>query len=386
MSEGTLILLIGEQASNLEAVRTALAGGEEQLSVQYIERLRTALARIAGGGVGAVLLDISSRNSASQLHDAVVALRTGTPDTPIIILGEAGDEKMAAQVLTEGALCYIPRSNWQRDLKQRVLSEIRRRKVSSHPSDRTETRSGAVIAFLGSKGGVGTTTVAMNVASALASTSKVIVAELRSPFGTLCHFFRPHRTVRGLQNLLDCAPGEIDVSDVESSLWPNRDIPGLSVLFDPDDSGAFQKLGPDQAREIVGRLSELSDTVVIDLPPSLSDETQAIVERADTLVLVVERDCLSVEAAKAKLRALEKYAIIPREAGVVVVNRVALSAPMALTDIEAQLGVPLFAVIPPAADLCASAYRAHAPVVRFDAQSLMGTSLIQLAKRLSGQL
>ncbi len=106
---------------------------------------------------------------------------------------------------------------------------------------------------------------------------------------------------------------------------------------------------------------------------------------SDILALVVERDVLSVDSAKAKLSAFESLGIVPQEAGLVIVNRVPLAAPMALPDIESQVGLPTFAVIPPAADLCAAAYRVHIPVVKLDAQSSMATSFANLAKRLSGR-
>ncbi len=382
MSETGLVLLVGGSAENLEPVKDALARDEVELSVQYIERFRTALARIAGGGVAAVLLYISSRNE-SHARDALVALRTGAPEIAIVVLCETSEEGIAAQVLSAGAVTYIVRGNWEKDLKQRVLLEMEGRRVKLQRPNRT-AGDGTLVAFLGAKGGVGTTTVAVNVAAELASASKVTLAELRRPFGTLCHFFRPHRTARGLRSLLEATPGEMDAFDVESCLWPNRAVPGLSVLFAPEQSGHVPQLDADWARRIVHKLAQLSDTAIIDLAPELSEQNRAMLGEVDTLALVVERDALALEAAKAKLGAMEEYGIGFREAGLVIVNRVPLSAPLPLTDIESQLGLPVLGVIPPAADLCASAYRAHTPVVKFDPQSLMGTSLVQLAKRLSG--
>jgi pilus assembly protein CpaE len=300
-------------------------------------------------------------------------------------LCEAEDEAWAAQMLQQGALAYVLRPNWLRDLKHNVLAGIARQPATAPRITKPSAGRGTVIAVMGAKGGVGATTVAANVASVLASTAKVILVELRPAFGSLCHFFRPHRGARGLQNLLAMNPADIGVADVESCLWPNRSIPGLRVLFAPEKPGGAPALGPDHARTILGRLSEVGDVVVVDLPPSLSESDQAILERSDTLLLAVERDALSIDAAKGKLNILDEYGILPQEAGLVIVNRVPLAAPMALADIESQFGVPTFGVIPPAADLCASAYRMHTPVVNHDAQSLMAASLVNLAKRLSGR-
>jgi len=199
---------------------------EEQLTVQHIERARTAVARIAGGGVAIVLLDISSGKAESNGTEALVQLRAAAPDVPLVIVCEVEEEASAKQMVRGGTATYLLAPNWQQDLKRRVLAETVRQQVTSVREGKTNSQKGTAIAVAGAKGGVGATTEAVNVASVLASTSKVILAELRPPFGSLCHFFRPRRAARSLDNLLAMSPEEIGAADVESCLWPNRNIPG----------------------------------------------------------------------------------------------------------------------------------------------------------------
>lgn len=381
MNESALVLLVSDSPANTQTVRDILAAGGNELAVQHIERLRTASARIAGGGVALVLLDLHARSAGAAALEAFSTLRQPASETPLLVLCEAEEEALALQMIKEGAFGYVVRSMWERDLKRRVLERIAGRDGSSNSAPSSGHKKACPIAVVGAKGGVGSTTVAANIASVLTSSASVILAELRPPFGSLCHFFRPHRSVPGLGRLLAMDARQIDAAQVESCLWPNRSIPGLKVLFGPEKPGMPDELGPRHAKEILRRLSELADTVVVDLPGSLTHTDQAVLSNCDTLLLVVERDALSVDAAKAKISLLEEHGVVPREAGVVIVNRVPLATPMSLADIEKGLGLPVFGVIPPAADLCASAYRVHTPVVKLDPQSLMTASLVQLAQR-----
>ena len=297
----SLVLLISEDDATVQSVRDSLLNSGEKLTVQQVERTRTAAARIAGGGVGAVLLDISSGNREGKRNE-VPGLRADAPGLPLIILCEAEQEALAQQMVDEGATSFVVRDDWPKDLTRKVLAELESGHSSSRRAHRASSPRAPVIAIAGAKGGVGTTTVAVNVAAVMAATSKLILAELRPPFGSLCHFFRPHRAARGLQNLLAISEIEVEREDVESCLWPNRSIPGLSVLFTSERTGNWFDVGAEQASEVVRVLAESSETLVVDLAASLSDWERGIFEAADTLALVVERDSLSIDSAKSKAR------------------------------------------------------------------------------------
>lgn len=382
MNKPSLALLVSESAAHVASVAQALQGSEEECLLQHIERVRMALARIAGGGIGLVLLDISPGHP-MRSRDAFLALRSGAPDLLLIILCELEDEPLAKEMVRDGAGSFVLSSNWQRDLKQCVLGEIARRQAALRRADRKKARKGTLVTVTGAKGGVGASTVASNVAAALAASSKVLLADLRSTAGSLCHMFRPNRGTRDLGHLLSSNGLGIGPADLEACLWSNRSIPGLSILFAPDP--ATTEMETDQMQDIVAHVADLSDACIADLPPTLSKTDRVVLDASDTVALVMERDAPSVDAARSRLKAFSDAGISPREMGLVIVNRVPLAAPLAIADIESQLGLSVLGVIPPAADLCAAAYRAHNPVVKFDARSSLAVSLVNLAQKLSGR-
>ncbi len=201
MSDPGPVLLVSDNNANVQGVREALASSEQQFALQHIERVRTALARIAGGGLTVILLDVSG-DPEGKGREALAALQAGAPDVPLIVLCASEDEPAVKQLVKETAILYLVRPKWRDELARRILA------ATAVLPDTGSGTKGTVIAITGAKGGVGATTVAVNVASLLASSYKVILAELRPPIGTLCHFFRPHRAARSLQDLLALSRAE----------------------------------------------------------------------------------------------------------------------------------------------------------------------------------
>ncbi|SPE38571.1 hypothetical protein SBA6_900009 [Candidatus Sulfopaludibacter sp. SbA6] len=242
--------------------------------------------------------------------------------------------------------------------------------------------SGAILAFVGAKGGVGTTTLALNAASLLARHHRVILTELRPQCGALYHYFRTRPAPRNLADLLAGEPARTRVADVQACLWQYTGLPGLRVLFGPQSIDEPMALSPAHVRVVLDSLAQLADYVVLDLPPACSEANRAAVQRSDLLALVLERDPICLLSARVMLEAFEKWKIMPQVAGAVVVNRVALALPFDLSEVETQLGIPLFGAIPPAPELCLAARQALTPLVVFDADSLAAGGIGQFVLHL----
>jgi pilus assembly protein CpaE len=382
MDSETLILLIDESSTGIDSVRRALGDQAAHFRLRRVPDVPTALARIWGGGVDMILMNLPDAGSSEGDRLApFLELRTGAQGVPIVILCASADENLAEHAVREGASDYLIREAYDVDLLKAVRSVTRKPDLSPALSTTLTGKRGKVLAFMGSKGGVGTTTVALNVAASLAEHHQVILAELHSELGSLAHYFQPHRSIRDIGDLLRTEA--ITSSDVVNCLWPCKTVPGLQVLFGSRSTENTEPLNPQNVRTVLAMAAEFADYVVVDLPVSLSDTNRAVFEGANFLALVIERDSVSAQAAKLILHSVDSWNAARVSMGAVIVNRSALVSPMPTSEIEHQLSIPILGLIPPAPDLCASAQNAHTPLVTFDIESLPAMALRDLSHALA---
>ncbi len=376
-----LALLVQVRPQDAESLRQGIEPSEESsIRWQSINYVETALARLAGGGVDVVLLDLSVG------LEHFLQMRVAAPDVPIVVLYDPLDLGVALEAMREGAADTLQRGQCGGS-GGKVLRTVLQRKRNvvepSGPRIPDLTPQGTVIALLGAKGGVGTTTVALNVASVLSRQHKVILAEMRPAPGTLAHYLRPYGLARNLSHWLGAHPETIGPAEAHQFLWPYKPIPGLSVLFGPQSTEECKEIGRDHAQAVCKVLAAMADYVVIDLPASLSDANRALVESADFLAIIVERDPICVQSARFMAKAIESLAGVPQPIEMVIVNRAALGAPMPLPEIDQQLGRHPLGVLPPEPDLCLAAQHAHAPLVAVQPESLLAGALTALAEKLA---
>jgi len=380
------VLLIQKDPAQTGLIRGALARhGDGVFKLQCVESMPTAQARIGGGGIDIMMLDLSLRDDhSSDGLAAFLRLRQLAPSVPVIVLYEAPEEGLALRAMRAGAADYLLKEGCSDGMSLVIRSalEVGRKHIGSRNARGAGVcNTGGVISFIGAKGGVGATTVALNVASALAKRSKVILAEIRPAFGSLLPYLKPYGQIRNLSHLMQSAETEIGAVEVGASLWPCKSVPGLRVLFGPQSAAECGELTPAKVKQVITALAGLADYVVLDLPASLSDANRAAAELSGRLVLVVEREPVCVQSAKLMTRAMEAWHGTPQPIESILVNRASLSTPMPLSEIETQMGFPSLAVIPPGPDICMGAQHAHTPVIAFQPDSLIADSLIALATK-----
>jgi pilus assembly protein CpaE len=248
-------------------------------------------------------------------------------------------------------------------------------------ADKRRARAKAtIIAFMGVKGGVGTTTAAMNTAAALTGLGSVILAEIRPMFGSLRGHFNPGRMVRGFANRGDGEMSEPDSHAIPSLLWPIPGAPGLRVLFGPQTPQDCVEIDADWATEVLYTLAAEADFVVADLPVSFSAANRAILGASHHLILVLEPNFSSLNLGKLTLEGIHSWERRPASIGAVVVKRSPEGVPISIPEMETSLQIPINGIVPPALELCVHSERARAPMIHCDPDSLVTDSFLKLAR------
>lgn len=393
MDQDPTVLLIDEDSAAIDSIRRALADQASRFKLRRVADVPTALARIWGGGIDLVLLNLAASANAVEMSGGAEnplapfrELQEKAQGVPVVILCDSAGEGLARTAVEQGASAYVLREAFAVDLLKVLLSVTGEAAVSSTaPRTLASTgKSGKIIAFMGAKGGVGTTTVSLNVAAALAGRRRVILVELHPELGSLPLYFQPHRSIRDIADLLATAgrADEMPRREWESSLWPVKNVPGLQVLFGSRSQQNSVPLDPANAARILALASEIADYVIVDLPASLSETNRAVLENSDCLALVVERDPISVQSAKLILNRVDSWKAGRLSIGAVILNRAALVSPMPFAEIDAELRVATLGVIPPAPDLCATAQHAHSPMVTLDPDCLVSVALRNLSQEI----
>ncbi|MBA2695080.1 MAG: AAA family ATPase [Actinobacteria bacterium] len=235
---------------------------------------------------------------------------------------------------------------------------------------------GRVVAVLSPKGGVGKTTVAINLAVGLARVAprSTVLVDLDIQFGDVASGLNLEPE--------NCLPEAVRGRATEDSMvlktYLSEHASGLYVLCGPrlptDADGI--------TGEHVGRLLQLLASefryVVVDTAPGLSEHTLSVLDRSSDMVLVGTMDPLGVRSLRKELDTLEQLgAAAPRQ---LVLNFADRRSGMSVTEAEQVLGSRVDLVLPSHKDVLSSVNQG-VPLLHGKARNPVVKSLNQLVGR-----
>ena len=308
----------------------------------------------------------------------MVRERPETVTLPIIMLSGLSDIQEKVNGLRVGADEYVTKPIDLRELMARVDALLKRNRLLRQSA---VARVGRVLTLVGAKGGVGTTTLALNFAALLAKAGKsVIAAEIRPDFGTFSAQLRTPSPEKNLSGILAFDPAAISEPLVASHL-SNTSF-GVRVLFGPQKVDQFVELDPVRVGATVGRLVSMADYVIIDLPSIASAAHETVIKNSGFIVLVMEPEITSTAAASVKLRQLENWGASGSMLRIMVVNRQSTML-LSLREIENRLGHTVDAVMPPAIEALGIAIQYGTPLALYQPEHVATVNLGDFISRVT---
>ncbi len=368
------ILIVDDEPNVVYFLTYALQA--EGYEVETAETGREGLNNILTAPPDLVILDVMLPDLSGTDVCEQIRANPGTIGLPIIMLSGRAQVPDKVKGLQAGADEYITKPVETEEMLARVEALLNR---TLRLSKTQSVRHGKILGFIGVKGGVGTTTVALNVALALvANQKKVIAAELRSYIGTFASQLglSPNRTSTDLLNL---EPQEIDDHQLSRRLITHSS--GLQVLLGPQKINMCQEVQPNQAEAIVAGLSGMADYTIIDLAWYPSIGNRAIMTCCDSLVIVLEPDPTCIALGKQTLEQIQEWGIGTEKTCATIVQR-GEPTPLTLQDIASQVGCEIAGTMTRASELSLLALKQGSPLVLSHPDSLAAGTLTELANRL----
>jgi pilus assembly protein CpaE len=248
------------------------------------------------------------------------------------------------------------------------------------PSTRTGA-PGRLVSVFSTKGGVGKTCIAINVAAAMAkrSTEPVVLVDGDLQFGDVTVMLG----LPAANTVLDAAAA-VQYGDTElvQTLASKDPATGLLVLPAPIESMPADALLPGEMVNICAALQGIAGHVVIDLPSVFNDYVLAIIEASDDVLLVGSMDIPSIKNLKIGMQQLDLQAIAGPKLKLVL-NHANAKVKLDVKEIERVLG--LAANFPVPDDLAVPiSVNAGRPVVVDDPKSPVSRALDRIAESLVG--
>lgn len=245
-----------------------------------------------------------------------------------------------------------------------------------------ESTQGVVVAVYSAKGGLGTTSVAINLAYGYAgsnASARVALVDFVVTGGDVGVLL----DLRPAYDIGDLAlkASRIDAELLKASLTPARG--GVWVLPAGDKPEVSDLVDAGAAMTIIGQLRASFGFTVIDCEHHLTDRTLAALDTADRVVLVTQLNIAALRSTQRTIQLCRRLGY-PDEKLYVVVNRYQSADVVSTSDAAQVLEREVFFKIPNDYRTSAAALTKGMAISEYDATTALATSYAGLAAKLGG--
>ena len=303
-----------------------------------------ALSAVGALAPDVVLMDINMPGMDGI--EAAEQLSKKFPMAAIVMMSVQGDADYLRRSMLAGARAFLVKPFTSDELMEAIRSVAARRidrqpmLVPVGPGIDTESTPaphhlGRVIALYSPKGGVGRTTLAVNLAIAATQLGKsAVVVDASLQFGDVGVLLNMSPKGGSVADIVgDVEQGAMEA--IDGSLM--RHSTGVSVLLSPASPETAELITAEHMRAILGRLRQTHDVVVVDCSPWLNDATLAVLDVSQTVVGVLTLDLTSIKSMRLFVSVADQLGYGEDKLRLAL-NRADSSHGIALEDVERSIG------------------------------------------------
>jgi DNA-binding response OmpR family regulator len=303
----------------------------------------------------------------------------GLAHIPIIMFTAKSmvDDKVAG--FEAGVDDYLTKPTHPAELTAHVKAVLARSaQARAAPSEKATT-----LAVIGAKGGLGTSTIAVNIGISLTTRGQdVILAELNPGRGSLgldLGIANP----TGLSHLLSRSLKDIHLRSVEGELVSHRSGLRLLLASHSPKEAVLEQAIP-QMEALISSLAVMCTTLLLELGSGPRPYLKPIAQVCDRILIIVEPVHPAHVIARGLIEDMVAGGVPRQKMSMALITRERTSLQIPWRQIEAELGISLAGIISPAPEQAHQASQAATPLVMLHPDSLAAEQLHKLAANAVG--
>ena len=369
-------VLVDSDAEARAATRRLLVDIPTVTLVGEYSSLAEALLHAAGMRPDLLVLEVDGDESpaAAMAVTTIEQLARKLPETAILAMGHGVSAELVIRVLRAGALEFLRRPVERVDLVA-ALEKLARFRGSA-----PQRNPGRITSVFAAKGGLGATTLAINLAVSMAERAqgKTLLIELDTRQSDIVTFLdlKPRYSIHDVVENL----GRMDESLLRGLLTPHASglwtAPGPTRL----ERGQFS---PDQVSGAIEVARSHFDHVLMDLRHDFDPGTVAALEASDVILFVTSLDVATLRSGAAALAAFRHLGLDTKKIKVVVM-RDGTGDDVTVKHARNTLDLPIYWRTPSDYQTVVASINAGRPVVSASPRAKISKNLRELAETLCG--
>ena len=329
---------------------------------------------------------------------ATEAIRAKQPAVQVVILSVQSDQNYMRRAMLAGARDFLTKP----PMGDELISAIRRAgamalsekakaaQVQATPAmgpiggtSYSYGTKGKIVTIYSPKGGVGCTTIAVNLALTLNNEdTRAALVDANLQFGDVAVFVNE----QGKNTIADLAPraDELDPEIVEEVMVKHA-ASGLHILAAPSRPEHAEKVTGEQLSRVLEYLQKLYPYVVVDTSPYLTDNILSILDISDIIILVTSQDIPSVKNCRLFLDLLQTMGV-DRERIIFVMNRFDKRINITPDRVADNLKQPVATVIPLDEQVATKAVNRGVPFVLDAKNQPVSRGILSLAENVRARV